>query len=261
MYNDLFSIGPITVHAYGLCTGLGILAALFLATARSKKRNLDEDIVYGILIFGVLFGYLASKTTFVLVEFDSFIKNPLMFLSQSGFVVMGGLLGGFAAAWIYCIIKKVKFIDYLDLCAPSIAIAQCIGRIGCFMAGCCYGRETDSWIGIAFKNSQFAPNGVKLIPTQLISSGLDLLNMIVLLLVASKTKKRGLVGALYITFYSIGRFLLEYLRNDDRGTVGKLSTSQAGSIATLVVGLVVLFWAVKFGGPKKEVIETEANND
>lgn len=255
MYNDLFTIGKITVHTYGLCTGLGIMAALFLATARCKKKNLSDDIVYGILLFGVFFGYIASKTTFVLVEFDSFIKNPIMFLSQTGFVVMGGLIGGFLAAWIYCAVKKVRFVDYLDLCAPSIAIAQCIGRIGCFFAGCCYGRQTDAWYGIAFSHSDFAPNHVKLIPTQLFSAGLDLLNMFLLLVVASKTKKKGLVGALYITLYSIGRFLLEYLRADERGNVGKLSTSQAGSIATLVIGLIVLMWALLH--KEKESVEAE----
>lgn len=257
MYNDLFTIGKLTIHTYGLCTGLGIVAALLLATYRAKKFKLDDDIVYGILIFGVLFGYFTSKLTYVLVEFDSFIKDPLMFLSQNGFVVMGGLIGGFAAAWVYCIFKKVRFVEYLDLCAPSIAIAQCIGRLGCFFAGCCYGRETDAWYGIAFKHSLYAPNNVKLIPTQLISSALDLINMFILLLVAKKTKKEGLVGALYITLYSIGRFSLEYLRNDERGNVGALSTSQAGSIVTLVIGLVVLAWAL-IHKPVEKVVETKA---
>ena len=252
MYNDLITIGNLTIHTYGLCTGLGIMAAILLADYRARKHKLSDDIVYGILIFGVLFGYIASKTTYILVEFDSFIKDPMMVLASNGFVVMGGLIGGFAAAWIYCACKKVVFADYLDLCAPSIAIAQCIGRIGCFFAGCCYGKVTDKWYGIAFKNSMFAPNHVKLIPTQLISAGLDLINMIILLIVAKKTKKQGLVGALYITLYSIGRFFIEYLRNDERGAIGGLSTSQAGSIVTLVIGIVVLVWALCH---KKKVIE------
>lgn len=255
MYNDLFTIGPITIHSYGVCTGLALIAALLLACARAKKKNLNEDMIYGILIVGVLFGYLCSKLTYVLIEWKTFIRDPKLVLGQNGFVVMGGLIGGFLAVMIYCKIKKTDFLEYFDLCAPSIAIAQAIGRIGCFMAGCCYGRETDSFIGIAFHSSNYAPNGVKLIPTQLISAAGDLLNMIILLVIAKRSKKKGLVGAMYIIFYSIGRFLLEYLRDDARGNIGIFSTSQAGSIVTVIIGVFLLVWVLN--RKDKEVIATE----
>lgn len=258
MYNDLFTIGKITIHSYGLCTGLALLAALWMSCVRARKKGLNDDICYGILFVGVIFGYLASKTTFVLVEFKSFIADPKAFLSSSGFVVMGGLIGGVIAAWVYCRIKKVDFMDYFDVCAPAIAIAQCIGRIGCFMAGCCYGRQTDSPIGIAFTHSNYAPNNVKLIPTQLISSALDLVNCIVLILIAKKTKKKGTVGALYVIFYSIGRFFIEYLRDDNRGNIGIFSTSQAGSIVTLVIGVLMLLLIGKFGKPVEVVAKESA---
>ncbi|MCR4960123.1 MAG: prolipoprotein diacylglyceryl transferase [Lachnospiraceae bacterium] len=264
MYNDLFSIGPVTVHSYGVFTAIALMAALILACSRAKKRGLSDDICYGILFVGVIFGYLCSKLTFVLVEFDSFIKDPKMFLSQSGFVVIGGLIGGILSAWVYCKIKKVEFIDYFDLCAPSIAIAQGFGRIGCFMAGCCYGRETKSCIGIAFTHSDYAPNGVKLIPTQLISSGLDFLNMAFLLILAKKTKKKGIVSAAYVIAYSIGRFFVEMLRDDERGTVGIFSTSQFFSIVSLIVGAIYLFLVVKFQDKlvKKETEEpSEEKNE
>lgn len=244
MYNDLFSIGPVTVHSYGVFTAIALLAALILACGRAKKRGLNGDICYGILFSGIIFGYLCSKTTYVLVEWDTFIKNPKMFLSQSGFVVIGGLAGGVLAAWVYCTIKKVNFIDYFDLVAPSIAIAQGFGRIGCFMAGCCYGKETDSWIGIAFSHSDYAPNGVKLIPTQLISSAGDFLNMAFLLILAKKTKKKGVVSASYIITYSIGRFFVEMLRDDNRGTIGTFSTSQFFSLITFAIGLIYLILAL-----------------
>ena len=247
MYNDLFSIGPITVHSYGLFTAIGLIAALWLACARAKKRGLNEDICYGILFSGVIFGYLCSKLTYVLIEWDSFVKDPKLFLSQSGFVVIGGLAGGVFAAWAYCRIKKVKFIDYFDLCIPSIAIAQGFGRIGCFMAGCCYGKCTDSPIGIAFTHSDYAPNNVKLIPTQLISSAGDFLNMALLLIIAKKAKKKGTVAAAYMLTYSVGRFLIEYLRDDDRGTIGIFSTSQFFSLIIFVIGVLFLVFVLKKG--------------
>ena len=258
MYNDLFSIGPISVHSYGVFTAIALIAALILACRRAKKRDMSEDICYGILFSGIIVGYLCSKLTYILVESDwnLLATDPKAFFAQvftqSGFVVIGGLTGGILGAWAYCSIKKVKFIDYFDLVAPSIAIAQGFGRIGCFMAGCCYGRETDSWIGIAFKNSAYAPNGVKLIPTQLISSALDFVNMAFLLILAKKTKKKGVVSASYIIAYSIGRYLVEFLRNDNRGTIGSFSTSQFFSIISLAIGVLYLVIALVVQSKKKD---------
>ena len=94
------------------------------------------------------------------------------------------------------------------------------GRIGCFCAGCCYGRETDAWYGITFTHSDFAPNGVSLIPTQLISSAGDFLICGVLLWYASKKPEPGRVAAGYLVLYGVGRFLIEFLRNDYRGSLG-----------------------------------------
>ena len=260
MYNDLFSIGPITVHSYGVFTAIALIAALWLACARAKKRGLSDDICYGILLFGVIFGYMCSKLTFILTELDEFIKNPKMFLSQSGFVVIGGLAGGVLAAYIYCRIKKVPFLDYFDLCAPSIAIAQGFGRIGCFMAGCCYGKETSCPIGIAFTHSDFAPNHVKLIPTQLISSGLNFLNMVFLLILAKKVGKKGVVAASYMITYSVGRFVIEFFRNDDRGTILGLSTSQFFSVIIFIAGVLFLAWAILHKEKEEVLVETVSDD-
>ena len=150
---------------------------------------------------------------------------------------LGGVLGGF----LFCRYKKINFLSYFDLALPSVALAQGFGRIGCFLAGCCYGRPTDSPIGITFTNSAYAPNGISLIPTQLISSGLDFLHFFVLLYIARHKKAEGQVGGFYLIFYSIGRFILEYFRGDmERGSVGELSTSQFIAIFTLIAGIVIV---------------------
>lgn len=257
MCNDWFSIGPITVHGYGACMAIGLLAALFVICKRAKKRGLSEDMCYGILFCGAIFGWLGAKLMYVIVEWRTFVVDPKAVLSSSGFVVFGGITGGFLSVLIYCLIKKESVLTYLDLAIPEVAIAQGFGRIGCFMAGCCYGKETDSWFGVTFKHSDFAPNGVKLIPTQLISSGLDFLNAIVLIIISGKTKKKGIVSSLYLIFYSVGRFLVELLRNDDRGEVGKLSTSQFYGIFCLVIGIILLVVMSK----RKEKADTEAVNE
>lgn len=241
MYNDLFSIGPITIHTYGLMVAIGVLAALFTGEARAKKRNMDADALYPMTFLCVVLGFCAAKVLFCIVEWENFVQNPLSVLSNSGFVVYGGILGGVLTAYLYCRIKKLSFVDYFDLMMPSVALAQAFGRLGCFFAGCCYGRETDSFIGIAFSQSDYAPNGVKLIPTQLFSSAGMFIIAGILFRYASKERPKVKVGALYLILYSIGRFTIEFFRNDHRGAIGIFSTSQFISFFVLILGLILFF--------------------
>ena len=127
-----------------------------------------------------------------------------------------------------------------------MALAQGFGRIGCFLAGCCYGKETERVFSVIFQNSEYAPNHVALIPTQLYSSGLDFLHFLLLLLIARNKKADGQVTACYLIFYSIGRFVIEFFRGDIiRGSVGILSTSQFISIFTGIAGIVLLILVMK----------------
>jgi len=196
-------------------------------------------------------GFIGAKLLFCIVEIEAFLNEPMQVLSGSGFVLYGGIIGGILAAMVYCKYKKVNFFEYFDLAVPSVAIAQGFGRIGCFLAGCCYGRETDSCIGIMFHNSSIAPNGIKLIPTQLFSSAGNFLIAIMLSLYARKNRKTGKVGALYLILYSVGRFIIEFFRNDYRGNVGVLSTSQFISLVILAIGITMSF-AKKLPWPKKK---------
>lgn len=239
MHNDLFSIGPFTVHGYGLMIAIGVLVALFVGEARAKKRNMDADALYPLTFLCAVFGFVGAKLLFCIVEFKAFLANPLSVLSSNGFVVYGGIIAGVLVAYLYCRAKKLVFLDYFDLVLPSVALAQAFGRIGCFLAGCCYGRETDAFYGIAFTHSDFAPNGVKLIPTQLISSAGMFLIAAVLFLYAKKERRQGRVGALYLILYSVGRFFIEFLRNDYRGEVGIFSTSQFISLFILLAGILL----------------------
>lgn len=239
MYNDILSIGPITIHGYGLMIAIGVLSALFVGEARAKKRNMNADILYPMTLLCVVLGFACAKILFCIIELKDFLQNPMSVLGGNGFVVYGGILGGALTAYMICRIKKLNFVDYFDLMLPSVALAQGFGRIGCFLAGCCYGRTTDSHIGIVFSHSNFAPNGVKLLPTQLISSAGMFIIASILFVYARKDRRAGRVGALYLILYSIGRFLVEFLRNDYRGEVGALSTSQFISLFILVLGIVI----------------------
>lgn len=252
MKNDLFSIGPFTVHSYGLMIALGILVCVFMGMYRARKYGYKDEAVLDIAIFGILSGFVGAKLLYVLVEFDSFLKNPMDVLGSEGFVVYGGIIVGALVGILYCRIKKLPCWEYFDLLAPSIAVAQGFGRIGCFLAGCCYGRPTDTFWGVTFPEGSFAPAGVPLIPTQLISSAGDFIITGILLVYSKHNKKAGNVGILYMLLYGIGRFLVECLRSDDRGTVGLLSTSQFISIGIILLAIILFFRHQIFKNTKKE---------
>lgn len=244
MYNDLLSIGPITIHGYGLMIGIGIIVALLVGDKRAKKRGLDGDLIYGLTLAAVIFGFLSARILFIITEFKNFLQNPLGYITGAGFVVFGGLIGGIIAVYLYCKIKKVNAVDYIDLLVPSVALAQGFGRLGCLLAGCCYGRETASRFGIIFLHSDFAPNGVRLIPTQIIMSVGDFAIAAILLFVAIKPLKRGQLTCIWLGLYSIGRFFVEFLRNDYRGSVGVLSTSQFIGIFVFIGAVLAYFFLV-----------------
>lgn len=241
MCNDILTIGPVTIHGYGLMIGLGVMAALLLGDYRAKKFGLNGDHIYGMTFSAVILGFVAARILFIITEWENFLQNPMQYLAGAGFVVYGGIIGGALTIYGFCKIKKIDMLSYLDLMIPSVALAQGFGRIGCFLAGCCYGKETDSFLGVVFTNSDFAPNGVKVLPTQLFMAGGDLIIMAILLWYAAKRPMRGRTSALYLILYSIGRFVIEFLRNDDRGTVGALSTSQFIAIFTLLAGVLGFF--------------------
>lgn len=250
------------VHGYGLMIAIGILMAFTTAMYRAKRIGLDSEFVFDVGFYSGIIGIVSTRLLYYIVELPQIIQNPsILWDFRYGYVVYGGIIGGVLTGLIYCKKKNKNFLDYFDLIMPSIVLAQAFGRIGCFLAGCCYGRETDSLIGIAFSHSEMAPNGVKLIPTQLISSAGDFLLFFLLILIAKRVKKRGQVGALYLILYSIGRFLVEFLRDDYRGSVGIFSTSQLISLGTVVVGIVIFSIAKPKTGIKIPVVEDEMDDE
>ncbi len=241
MFNDWFSIGPFTVHGYGVMIAIGILAAFYVAEKLADKNGLSKSHVDNLVFTVLISGYLVSKLTYVLVNFEAFLKDPMSVLGSSGWVVMGGLIGGILGAYVYSKINKIDFFAYFNLFMPSVALAQAFGRIGCFFAGCCYGAETTSKFSLVFPKGSLAPSGVHLIPTQLISSFGDFVLFIILYKIYTNEDTKKETSAWYLILYSIGRFLVEFLRGDiERGTIGNLSTSQFLSVFTLLIGVIYL---------------------
>ena len=142
MRNELFTIGPLTVYGYGFMIAVGVIAAWIITNRRAEKQKLDHEHVFSLVIWCLLGGLFCAKILFWITEWKSIVQDPHYILDtiSDGFVVYGGIIGGILAGCLYCYIKKTDFWRYFDLVMPSVALAQGFGRIGCLLAGCCYGR-------------------------------------------------------------------------------------------------------------------------
>lgn len=242
MYNDWLKIGPLTIHGYGVMIAVGILFAFWLAEKLAKKHGLDPDGITSLIFFDIIFAYICSKLLYVLTVFDQFLADPVSVLGSGGWVVYGGIIGGIVGAWLYSKKKGWDVISVYNLMAVCMSLGQGFGRIGCFFAGCCYGVPTDSPIGVQFPADSLCPVGHPVIPTQLIMSAGDFLIFFILYRNYEKGKHPEKTAAIYLILYSLGRFLVEFIRGDiDRGFVGILSTSQFISVFVFIAGLWLYF--------------------
>lgn len=250
----LFELFGIQIKSYGLMIAIGIIVAATLLIREGKKRNIDEDSLLNLIIFTVIGGVLGGKLLFIVTEIKEIIKDPNILLDFGyGFVVYGAIIGGALTIYTYCKIHKWNALEIIDMVVPGLAIAQGFGRIGCFLAGCCYGAETNLKIGVEFPKGSLAPTGVHLHPTQIYSSIFDFILGFFLLYYTKKNRENGKAMGMYLIIYSVGRFMIEFLRNDPRGNVGMLSTSQFIAIFTLLIGIIVFNTNKIFKGEKSNV--------
>ena len=243
MKNELLHLGPLTLYGYGLMIGIGILAGFGLAAYRARRRSLDPDFLLMASLTAVICGFAGAKLMFWLVSLPELIRYPSFFFEsfRDGFVVYGGIIGGIGGCVWYCRKKKRDALALLDLLMPSLALGQGFGRLGCLLAGCCYGKETAHRPWLIFTDSVYAPEGVPLIPVQIYAGLLDFAHAFFLLLAARRFPKSGRIAGLYLVCYSSGRFLIEFLRGDPgRGSIGPLSTSQFVALFTLAAGVYLL---------------------
>ena len=262
MKNELLKIGPIVIHGYGLMIAIGIMAAYLTVEYRAKLKGLKHELIFNLTVWCAIGGILGAKLLYLITQLKEIISDPSVLLQVSeGFVVYGGIIGGIFAGYLFTKKHKLNFLEYFDIVMPSIALAQGFGRIGCLLAGCCYGSETNSPFSLVFPHSEYAPNNVHLIPTQPISSLLNFLNFAVLVLISRRTKAHGQVAGFYLIFYSVGRFIIEFFRGDlERGQIGALSTSQFISIFLFLFG-VALVVICAFKAKKEITLESQESEE
>ena len=252
MFPELFKLGPITLYSYGVLLAVSYLVGLKLAMSRAKQRNLDSARVLDLGIYIIVAALVGAKLLLLVVDFDHYRSNPgeVLALARSGGVFYGGLILAVAVAFWYIARHKMPFWSTCDVFAPGIALGHVTGRLGCFAAGCCYGRPTDVPWGVIFTNPLAAANvgtplGIRLHPTQLYEAGAELL--ILAFLLATERRGRPFAGRtfwLYMFLYAVSRYVIEIYRGDPRGVVPFLdiSTSQFISLILGPLSLIMLLW-------------------
>ncbi|HWP21162.1 MAG TPA: prolipoprotein diacylglyceryl transferase [Candidatus Cryosericum sp.] len=237
----------LSIPMYGVMTAVGMLAAFLLLLKTSKYVRFTEDQILSAALWAIITGFLGAKILYWLVEIKQVIANPHYLLEtlREGFVFYGALIGGLGGVAIYAARHKLPFLAFVDLFSPSLVLAHAFGRIGCFFAGCCYGMEYDCAISVVFPKGAVAPAGVPLLPTQLMESAFLFLLTFVLVRLLKKEKAFGVVASWYMILYGAWRFAIEFFRNDERGFVGALSTSQFISIFAVAAGVLLLILVTK----------------
>ena len=251
MYPLLFELGPLSIYSYGVLLASAYIVGLRLALRRADQAGLNGQRVMDLGILIIISALVGAKLMLFLVEFDRFTSDPaqLLVLLKSGGVYYGGLLLAVPVAWWYIFNYRLPFWITCDLFAPGIALGQAVGRMGCLLAGCCYGQTTEMPWGITFTNTLAAANvgtplGVALHPTQLYEAVAMLLVLGVLL--ASERHWRPFPGRTFWTYlllYGLARFAIEFYRGDPRGLVfDTVPTSQFVSVLIVPISLGMLVY-------------------
>ncbi|MDR3195715.1 MAG: prolipoprotein diacylglyceryl transferase [Endomicrobium sp.] len=248
MHPILLKLGNFTIYSYGLFYGLSFLAAILYLVNRSKKskeKALSHDEIYSLFLYAILLGVLGARIFYVLTNLGEFAAFPIDILKiwNGGLVYYGGFI--FVAIFIilYAKKKKISLLKLGDFVAPSVALGHAIGRIGCFFAGCCYGRETNVPWSVIFKDrNSLAVLGVHLHPAQLYESFGNFLIFLVLYFYSKKKPKEGQIVAVYFMSYAVLRFTVEFFRGDsDRGAqCFGLSVSQVMSVLLFIIGVFIV---------------------
>ncbi len=246
MHPVLFDLGFATIGTYGFALVVAYLSAIWLGVHRAKQEGIPPGQILDLSVWLLVGAIIGAKLLLVIVDWRQYAAQPRLLLGiiRLGGVFYGGLILSVLTGLWYVRRKGLDTWQVADILAPSIALGQALGRVGCFMAGCCYGKSCHLPWAVTFTDpvahdNVGVPLHASLHPTQLYSS-LNSLAIFALLLWISRRKRfRGQVFWTYVAVYSVTRALIEFLRGDHRGALfgGTVSTSQFVSLLLILVAM------------------------
>jgi phosphatidylglycerol:prolipoprotein diacylglycerol transferase len=259
-------IGNFSIRWFGVMMAIGFLVAFLNLKYQAKYCKIDQQIVSDMLIWILVGGIVGARTAYVIANWATeFSAHPLsmFFVHKGGLIYYGGLIGGIISSFIYVRLKKQPALPIADIAATSLPIGQAFGRIGCFMNGCCYGKVTDSAIGVEYPvnsspwieqvNEHLILNHSKcslsMHPVQFYESFGSIVIFFCLVFILRKQKFSGVTASCYLMFYGLLRFAMEFFRGDPRQQVTSINTAQVISLA--MIGLGVALFGLSFLVMKK----------
>lgn len=246
MHPVLFKLGSITIYTYGFCIAMGaLLGFLYMYRQGKKQYGITFDQSNNLFILLVAAGVVGGKLFMIFEDPSLYLSQPKKLFSGSGFVFYGSLLTTIPVMLWYFKKIKVPVLGMLDVMAAVTCIVHGFGRIGCFMAGCCYGLPTDSFLSVVFTNPvcQAEPLHTPLYPTQLFEATF-IFSLLILLFVLKKKKQfDGQLFLIYLMAYAVGRGILEMFRGDiERGFLIENILSNSQFISLLIISVALYFY-------------------
>ncbi|TIH12174.1 prolipoprotein diacylglyceryl transferase [Marinifilum sp. JC120] len=239
----LFSIGSINIYAYSVYLTAGCLLGIGWAMRAARLWELDYKLAPVTGLITVISGVIGARAVYVALYPQEFIGNlfKIFYIWQGGLVFSGAIIFGSLAGLLYLRSKQQPIMDWLDCFAPGLALGQAVGRLGCFFAGCCYGKPTDLPWAVTFKNTaSLAPLFQPLHPTQLYHSLAGLITFLILLVAGNYIHTEGRITGLFLVLFSMFRFIIEFFRADYRGELGPLSMTQFITLVFFAIGIYLL---------------------
>lgn len=256
MHPILFKLGPIVIYSYGFFVALGVLSALYVGKYLAKKEDIPPEIFEKIFIFAIISGVIGARLFFFIYnpEFLKSLKNVL-FIWHGGLVWYGGLI--FGTLTVLYLIKKYNLKDKIwkiaDIAGTIIPLGLGFGRIGCTMAGCCYGIPYHGPFAIKFTDPHsLAPKGVYLFPSQPVSSLANFLIFFLLFILYRRKKFDGEIFSLFLILYGTFRFFIEFMRATPKIYFG-LSQNQIISLIFIIVGIFIYLLRKKQTSNKSKI--------
>jgi phosphatidylglycerol---prolipoprotein diacylglyceryl transferase len=253
MHPILFQFGPITIYTYGVLVATAVIVALWYGRTVAPRMGVNPDLFWNMGIYTVLVALLVAKIWLVFSMWDYYVANPRDIFSvntiQSGGTFYGGILGAILTIVLYTHFQKMPLLYTMDIAATIVPLGHVFGRLGCFAAGCCYGKPTSLPWGVIFTNEMAerisgTPLHTSLHPTQLYEAAAEFLNFLFLLWLGRRQRFAGQVLGTYFLLYGVERGMIEFVRGDPGRTMmfhNSVSLMQIVSVGLILTGA-FLWW-------------------
>ena len=233
-----FTIGSLSVRWYGIMVALAVVVVVLWMLREIRRGGaLSYDTILTAALVGIPSGVIISRLLHVVDRLDLYLQNPGLIFGFEGLTIWGAVLGATLGIWIYSKFSNFRFGYFADLVAPGVILAQAVGRVGCILNGCCYGKETLLPWGIVYTHAEsYAPLGVAVHPTQLYEIVFCLIVFALLLKLRGRFKPDGSLFLTYLSIYSLWRVGIDFLRD---GTPFILGLHQAQVIGIIVLAITI----------------------